>query len=86
MTARPAGCNIDLKTEISASRLAAGERKKVWEWATRMAESIRTRASRKVDLISGMGEGLGDRGSEQVMIVPHILRKGEGGKGRGQDR
>ena len=54
--------------------------------ATRMAESIRTRASRKVDLISGLGEGLGDRGSEQVMIGPHMLRKGEGGKGRGQDR
>ena len=28
MTARPDGCNIDLKTEISTSRLAAGERKK----------------------------------------------------------
>ena len=50
-----------------------------------MAENIRTRASKgDVDLISGLGEGLEEQGSEQVIIGAHMLRKGERGIGQGQ--
>ena len=50
-----------------------------------MAENIRTRASKgDVDLISGLGEGLEEQGSEQEIIGAHMLRKGERGIGQGQ--
>ena len=50
-----------------------------------MAENIRTRASKgDVDLISGLGDGLEEQGSEQVIIGAHMLRKGERGIGQGQ--